>query len=153
MDGASNNGTMLATLGDLLGERDICFDKDKNRITCFAHVVNLCSGRVIKDLPGAIVRYEEDDEKPSADTAAQMHGGVRNPVKLARAVVRAIRASTARRDGFQKSIKEGNVNGWFVDANGDVQKLEPLELLRDVRTRWDSVYKMLNRLRVLRPVR
>ncbi len=30
--------------------------------------------------------------------------------------------------------------------------LKELQLLRDVRTRWDSIFLMLNRLREMRPV-
>jgi hypothetical protein len=58
--------------------------------------------------------------------------------------VRVLRSSSSRRDAFDQHIRDGNEKGWF-----DVGQLQ---LLRDVKTRWDSVYYMLRRLRELQPV-
>ena len=50
MDNASNNTTMMQELEVLLGARDIPFDAADRRIMCFAHVVDLSSGRVVHAL-------------------------------------------------------------------------------------------------------
>ena len=41
---------------------------------------------------------------------------------------------------------------WFTDEEGQSIQLPILELLHDVRTHWDSIYYMINRLRTLRQV-
>jgi hypothetical protein len=74
-----------------------------------------------------------------------------NVIALVRAIVRVIRASGLRRDAFNEVIKNGNERGWFK-VDDRVVKLDQLQLLRDVETRWDSVFHMLARLRDLRPV-
>jgi hypothetical protein len=68
----------------------------------------------------------------------------RDPVGLARTLVRALRASHSRRTAFEQSLKDGNEKGYF--------KLKVLELLRDVPTRWDSTYQMIKRIYYLRAV-
>jgi hypothetical protein len=135
VDNAANNTTMMESLERMLDERDIAFDAKDRRIMCYAHIVNLCSGRVL--------RAAGDDEGTSGS----------NPIGVARSAVRAIRVSGKRREAFGEVIRDGNSKGWF--KSGDPPKavlLKKLQLLRDVRTRWDSVYLMLNRLREMRPV-
>ena len=80
----------------------------------------------------------------------------RDPLKHARRVIRLLRSSDEHRIGFQKLIQDGNEGGLFT-RKGSNGKRSPitvpvLQLLRDVKTRWDSVYLMLLHLRVLRPV-
>jgi len=132
LDNASNNSTMLQSLERKLRDRDIEFDAVDRRIMCFAHIIDLCSGRVV----GAI-----DDESAS------------NPIGLARGAVRAIRGPGLRRDAFDEVVKNGNAKGWFKAGDPPKTiKLKPLQLLRDMRVWWDSVYLMVHRLGVMRPV-
>lgn len=122
----------MQELARILNARDIPFDAADRKIMCYGHVVDLSSKRVI----------DKDDNRDYASKVAH-----------ARSVVGAIRGSGMRRDTFKDIIKNGNANKWFMDPEGsDVVELKELELLRDVRTRWDSVYQMLSRLRELRPV-
>lgn len=153
LDGASNNGTMLEGLAGLLEARDIPFDARDRRIMCYGHIVDLSSGRVVQGLTKAGISQEQQDENGSIlDPVfpAYEEAIARDPIALARAVVRAIRSSGTRRDAFDDIIKFGNDEMWFKDGE-KVVRLDRLQLLRDVRTRWDSIYKMLNRLRELRP--
>jgi hypothetical protein len=76
----------------------------------------------------------------------------RDPIKRARRVVRILRSSDKRKQGFTQVIDQGNESGWFKSADGEVVVIPHLELLRDVRTRWDSVFYMIERLLALRPV-
>jgi hypothetical protein len=146
MDNASNNGTMMQWLEKILGGREIAFDAQDRRIMCFAHIVDLCSKQVVSAASGG-VDEENDHSSSDGDT------GPSNPIVLARAVVRAIRGSGLRRDAFDEVIKNGNDKGWFKEGRPlKIVKVKQQQLLRDVRTRWDSVYKMLTRLRDLRPV-
>ena len=79
-----------------------------------------------------------------------------DPLTRARRVIRFIRSSGQRRTGFGEFIVRGNQNNWFSrkDSNGNKKttQVRELELLRDVKTRWDSIYMMLDRLHDLRPV-
>jgi hypothetical protein len=80
----------------------------------------------------------------------------RDPLRRARRVVRLLRSSDEHRKGFEKFIQDGNEHGWFTAKDSDGKRaavvVPELQLLRDVKTRWDSVYMMLLRLRELRPV-
>jgi hypothetical protein len=76
----------------------------------------------------------------------------RDPIKRARRIVRIVRSSDQRKQAFKKVINTGNHSGWFRSHDNEVIELPDLELLRDVKTRWDSVYCMIERLLVLRPV-
>ena len=79
-----------------------------------------------------------------------------NPLKRACRVIRLLRSSDQRKERFREFIQVGNERKWFtqMDGNGkrvtvEVPNLQPL---RDVKTRWDLVYMMLERLRALQPV-
>ena len=80
----------------------------------------------------------------------------RNPLQRARNLVTFLRASDQRKDGLRDTINDGNKSNLFIgqDETGKhaVIPVPQLELLKDVKTRWDSVYLMLERLRHLRPV-
>jgi len=89
LDNASNNRTMMEELEMMLTERDIVFDAEDRKIMCFAHIVDLCSGRVICAASNG-VEPENDSSSSDGDTAAS------NPIALARAVVRVIRGSGSR---------------------------------------------------------
>lgn len=145
MDNASNNRTMMQELETSLKSREIDFDADDRRIMCFAHVIDLCSGRVIRAASDGVEdNSDEDASSPGSD----------NPLAQARAVVRAIRGSGTRRSSFQETINYGNTRRLFRQGQSpEPVKVESLQLLRDVRTRWDSVFLMLRRLREMRPVR
>ena len=139
----------MQVLEKILKEREIDFDAKDRRIMCFAHVINLCSGRVIRDITNA----DENEDEGVASSSESDEDTSSNPIARARAAVRVIRASGSRRDTFDRIIKNGNKEGWFRQGRPpQVVEVKPLQLLRDVRTRWDSVYHMLRRLREMRPV-
>ena len=85
-----------------------------------------------------------------------IEGIKRDPLRHAWRVIRLLRSSDEHRTGFQKLIQDGNEGGLFIGTDKNGQRAEiivpALQLLRDVKTRWDSVYFMLLRLRLLRPV-
>jgi hypothetical protein len=67
-----------------------------------------------------------------------------DPIARLRKIVMKIRSSGQRRDAFMTWIETGNKSGLFVVNNRPVE-IPPRQLLRDVRTRWDSTYLMLKR--------
>jgi len=141
MDNASNNGAMMESLAQKLKPRDVPFDARDNRIMCFAHIIDLCSGRAICAASGV-----DEGVPPSNETAS-------DPISVACAAVRAIWGSGKRQRDFERVIADGNKGGWFKAGRPpETVHLKPLQLLRDVPTRWDSVFHMLHRLREMRPV-
>lgn len=154
MDNASNNVTMMNELEKLLRDRDVSFDAGDRRIMCYAHVVDLSCGRVVDRLSKGSSFSQEWNEPPSLDEMTYPDAIARDPISHARTVVRVIRGSGMRREAFDKVIVNGNAEDWFKEGQPPrIVQLEKLQLLRDVRTRWDSEYHMLHRLRELRPVR
>ena len=153
LDNAGNNGTAMDEIERRFLVREIEFDAQDRKVMCFPHVVNLSSGRVIEGLTKVLEDDPEDWEPPTLISTKQSYADAvaRDPIALGRAVVRAIRASGSRREAFDDVIKTGNAKNWFKDG-GEIIQVKPLQLLRDVSTRWDSVYYMINRLREMRPV-
>lgn len=142
----------------LLEARDITFNALDNRIMCFPHIINIASQHVIEaftnvNLSG--LEHEYTSSFPPNHPERQQYEALRarDAVALGRDIVRILRASGQRRDDFETIIRVGNKNSWFQDAERQPIRLRHLQLLRDVKTRWDSVYYMIRRLRELRPVR
>lgn len=155
------------------------FDPVKQRIRCYAHIINICSGHIIAAItPKSKSKSKSksnDTDDESADSESDtdddelelpdiydlnpeewLEGIKRNPLMRARRIIRLIRSSDQRREAFRTFIDTGNSSELFTarDASGQIVlvQVQNLQLLRDVKTRWDSVYLMLQRLRQLRPV-
>lgn len=140
----------------ILNKREIAFNHNNNRIRCFPHIINRCVDAVLRNFTNPDLVDDEDwdvedqDDAPAGNQTIE-EALARDPIALGRKVVTAMRASGQRRDRFENLIRDGNTRGWFKEQ-GEVIQLDFLQLLHDVRTRWDSVYKMIHRLRTMRPV-
>lgn len=148
----------MRELSRLLAERGIDFDAVDRRIMCFPHILNVCSGHVIDKYLD--VEFTVDDEAwvdaldPTVviEKEAYLKALEEDPIALGRSVVRVVRASSLRRQDFSKTITTGNEMQWFTDEDGQPINLPMLELMRDVKSRWDSVFIMINRLGIMRQV-
>jgi hypothetical protein len=100
--------------------------------------------------PGIIFEAVDPHGNPTSQTVEE--AVKRDPIALGRVVVRSIRASGQRREHFLAVVREGNNRKHFI-LGTHVEIIVPeLQLLRDVKTRWDSIFFMIRRLRVMRPV-
>lgn len=99
---------------------------------------------------------DDYDDKGSSKLKAWFAGIKRDPLRRARRVIRLLRSSDQRREHFREFIQDGNRHRWFTVRGEDGDRVPvhvpELQPLRDVKTRWDSVYLMLQRLRQLRLV-
>jgi hypothetical protein len=147
---------MLQFLEKLFLDREISsFDAKDNRIMCFPHVINIAVQHVL-DMMSSVGAPENDDDDSEVETYAENTDEGRrfgqtfeaacaqDPIARLRKIVVTIRSSGQRRDAFMTWIETGNKSGLFVFQNKPVQ-IEPRQLLRDVRTRWDSTYQMIKR--------
>ena len=121
------------------------------RIMCFVHVINICCQHVIDKFTNIKLVDSADDfvakdlsGPPQHQTTAEAIS--HDPITMGRNIVRAIRSSGEHRKAFKLLIQNGNAGGWFKTP------LKECQLLRDVKTRWDSVYFMIKRLSELEPV-
>ncbi|KZV66296.1 hypothetical protein PENSPDRAFT_585511 [Peniophora sp. CONT] len=150
----------------LADEYNIRFDRSKNHIRyvfaywfcclqyltpcdrCFPHVVNIAVQTALKALSTNIVSFLDIYDLDS-DYADVLMSDV---VQRVRTLVHFCRSSSIRREGFLAVIAEGNKRHWWgTDANGNPKELDPLQLLRDVDTRWSSTYLMIDRVLYLLP--
>ena len=148
---------MMEHLEKLLKTRELPLEfgaKDR-KVMCFPHVINICVQHIIEELTApdlekianALVDCFNDD---AVDKEKYLEAVEKNPVALGCDVVRIIRASGLRRDEFDKIIVTGNLQQWFKSPAGTVVQIPEVQLLQDIKTRWDSIFYMLNRLLALR---
>jgi len=147
---------MLQFLEKLLLEREITsFDAKDNRIMCFSHVVNIAVQHVLSKMSSVKAPENDDDDSEGLTDAANadenrgfeqtfQNACAQDPIFRLRKIVTAIRASGQRREALTTWIENGNKSGLFVLQNTSVE-IKPMQLLRDVRTRWDSTYQMIKR--------
>jgi hypothetical protein len=120
-------------------------DKDEDTKTAKTTKTAVLFARKIPELTLDEEQFDILDDK----VRAWYIGLKRDPIKRARRIVRIVRSSDQRKQAFKKVINTGNHSGWFRSHDNEVIELPDLELLRDVKTRWDSVYCMIERLLVL----
>lgn len=95
--------------------------------------------------------YTEDDNATD-NNPAWAKALAEDPVARCRKLVANCRASGQRREDFTATIIDGNTGGVFRNAGGDIIVLPCLQLLRDVDTRWSSIYLMIQRVLDMKPV-
>ena len=136
--------------------REIEFDAKDSQVMCFPHVINICVSHTADSFTDTSLANDDvdfDTNFPPGDPSQQTfeEACARDPIALCRATINAVRASGKQCDHLHKIIHDGNEKEWFTDEDDKIIKLPRLELLRDVRTRWDSLYKMIRRFCEIRP--
>ncbi|KAG8998769.1 hypothetical protein FRB94_006659 [Tulasnella sp. JGI-2019a] len=111
------------------------FDWDDNCIHCFPHIINIAVQHLLSELISISNGAEDTEFLPHAagdeDLQSYQQALARDPISLCRAVVRNLHVSSIRHEEF------GRITRALL--------LPSLQLLRDVDTRWDSVYEMIDR--------
>lgn len=155
---------MLEELEKLFTEREITsFNAKDNRIMCFPHTINIAVQHVLRKMSSVGAPENDDDDFEVQIGVANTDEGrgfgqtfqdayAQDPIARLRKIVMAIRSSGQRREALTTWIETGNQSGLFVLQNGPVQ-IQPKQLLRDVRTRWDSTYQMIKRCIEMRLVK
>ena len=120
------------------------------------HILNICTKHVVDEYSDVDLSAVGEAWVNSLDDISDKDTYVkafrRDPIALGHDIVRLVRSSSLRRKGFASTIRTGNQMNWFTDDDGDTMQLPILELLRDVKSHWDSIYYMINHLRTLRQV-
>lgn len=139
-------------LETLLRSQDIPFDARDRQIRCFPHIIHICVKHVVDGFSSTLNEITQELFTNAADHAKYIAAVKKNPVKMARLIVNAVRSSGIRRDDFLDTIKLGNTKNWFKPPGSMTVTVPEHELKRDVDTRWDSTYGMIDRLLELRLV-
>ena len=105
----------------------------------------LCGGLSLVFTLGRLNCFDDS----GVDKKKYLEAMKRNPLGLGRDIVHTICASSLRCDKFDKIVVTGNLQQWFKSPAGEVVQLPEAQLLRDVKTRWDSIFYMLNHLLAL----
>ncbi|EXX66450.1 hypothetical protein RirG_123660 [Rhizophagus irregularis DAOM 197198w] len=126
-DNASNMNTFFDYFKKMCNENNVTFDIEHQRVRCFAHIINLAAQDALKSLKGTGPDSEEEvlNNKVPVGVIAKL-----------RILVTKIRASPQRRERFSMQCT--------------VLKIKDLELIPDIRTRWNSTYMIMNRALYLR---
>jgi hypothetical protein len=126
--------------------------------SCFPHIINISVQHILDKITNAKGAKDSSasfvpQPTPNA-SGAQTDDKVikRDPISLARASVRFVRASNACRVGFENIIKQGNNDSDFVTAEDPNYQIRNVQLLRDMEVWWDSTYYMIRRVLEMRPV-
>ena len=107
--------------------------------------MNICTGHVVSSLNSSPIDREPHKNHVVPREQTYEQALARDPIAMAWAAIRAIWVSGARRDAFTAVIRDGNMDRRFKNPDtGTIMRISPLQLLRDVPSRWDSVYYMIH---------
>ncbi|CAB5383608.1 unnamed protein product [Rhizophagus irregularis] len=122
-DNASNNVIFLKAVESDLSQRYIYNDSEDKHVRCLAHIINLAAQQVLTTL-----KATDNDELSNEEVGSLI-------VKL-HTLIKKIKASPQQIDKFKAQCKVANVLN--------------LNVILDVRTRWNSTYDILVRARKLK---
>ena len=123
---------------------------------CFPHGVNVTVHHATHKITDVSLATENALAFEPAPRESGAHGAfdaalARDPIATGRSLVRQVCASGQRWEHLSLIIEDSNKNLDFESQDGPVI-IPNVQLIRDVDTRWDSIYFMIRRLRVLHPV-
>ncbi|KAI0355006.1 hypothetical protein OH77DRAFT_1404202 [Trametes cingulata] len=141
---------MLDDLERLLNERGIRFHRTGNRLRCFPHVVNISVQHGLRALGCGSKKSDADaqvgePECAGGDAESDFDATPAHPP--VRSLISKARQSGLRREEFAKIVEECVKNRMF----GEEIRPSGKQLLRDVDTRWSSIFLMIDRLLSLYP--
>ena len=125
---------------------------------CFPHVINIYCQHVITNFTNVELTKATKEFvavlPPGLSDRQTFEEAIKwDPVALGHNIVRELRNSGQQHDLFDNTVRDGNEKGWLQVGNPPRPIQLPLvQLLRDVATRWDSVYYMVRCLHEMRPV-
>ncbi|KAI0363254.1 hypothetical protein BV20DRAFT_958674 [Pilatotrama ljubarskyi] len=146
---------MLDDLKRLLNEKSIRFHRTGNRLRCFPHVVNISVQHGLRALGCGSKKSDIDLQlgeagRASGNAESDADDPPAHPRSLfpaARSLIAKARQSGLHREEFAQILEECIKNQTFGEG------VEPSgkQLLRDVDTRWSSIFLMIDRLLSLYP--
>jgi hypothetical protein len=138
-DNAANNNTLLKEIGTACAMCDINFNYKKNHVRCLAHIINLTSQEILKNVNAG---EAQEENTILAETEISQNSNMEIIPKLRKLIVK-IRCSPQRRDKFAHRCDLYSNNN---------ENIKSLNLILDIRTRWNSTFLMLERALKLREV-
>ncbi|KAH9012216.1 hypothetical protein EDB83DRAFT_2321967 [Lactarius deliciosus] len=173
LDNASNNVAAMKELENLLATKcDVAFNHLNNRIMCYPHIINVCTTHIVATSTQVSRKYldsnslDGDDDDDFDPIYSRPHTGPEldeefialqlperqawlrslksNPVKHVADIVCYICALDARKQTFTGIVR------LCTKDDPELCQAKPLELIQHVKTRWDSVYLMLEHFHFLR---
>ncbi|GBB95627.1 hypothetical protein RclHR1_02580010 [Rhizophagus clarus] len=130
-DNASNMDKMFNKFEYICNYEGIKFDADNQRVRCLAHIINLAVQNILKALKGEAPENENEILQENVSI-----GSILGVVTKLRILITKIRASPQRKERFKRQCVALNVKS--------------LELIPDIRTRWNSTFYMIKRAFCLR---
>lgn len=116
-------------------------------IWCLGHSVNRCSQRLIEGFGGT--------PPADGDSMAPLPPST-NPIANVRAICRSICGSPGCRDAWEMAVCLYNARARAQNSIHGVAAVLPiadeLQLLLDIKTRWDSTFYMVHRFLEMEPV-
>src|ERR1044071_6026080 len=132
-DSALNNDTFLKELSTVCSNKNINFHYKKNHVRCLAHIMNLTCQEILKNIKAG----EAQDEDEILKEISNGNDDINVIPKLRKLIVK-IRASPQRKERF--------------DRQSNLYSRNSLNLILDVKTKWNSTYLMLERALKLQEV-
>lgn len=110
----------MVELRKLLKLWDILFDHKDHHIRCFPHIINICTGHVIKKITDIDLTEVADAwilslPQDLNDHRTYQDALVCDPIALGHVVVQALCASGQCQDVFEDYIWEGNEKGYWEE--------------------------------------
>ncbi|GES96419.1 zinc finger BED domain-containing protein RICESLEEPER 2-like [Rhizophagus clarus] len=130
-DNASNMDKMFNKFEYICNYEGIKFDADNQHVRCLAHIINLAVQNILKALKGEAPENENEILQENVSI-----GSILGVVTKLRILITKIRASPQRKERFKRQCVALNVKS--------------LELIPDIRTRWNSTFYMIKRAFCLR---
>ncbi|EXX59676.1 hypothetical protein RirG_186940 [Rhizophagus irregularis DAOM 197198w] len=136
-DNAANNNTFLRKLEYVCRQKEVKFDHKKNNIRCLAHIINLTVQEILKNIKAGDAQEEDELLELVSQEEQEDNVNVEIIPKLRRLIVK-IRSSPQQKEKFARRCE------FF--------SIQSLNVILDVKTRWNSTYLMLDRILKLREV-
>ena len=160
LDNALNNNTAMQKFAGLLKSHGIIsdFDANNHQIMCLPHILNICSKHIVEKYTSANFLLVPsgawvDLLGAAIDKSLYINVVKKDPIKHSHNIVHTVCASSLCHQAYQTTIIHGNAMKVWFNEEGEWTELLLLELLQDVKSHWDSIYFMINHLRVMQQVR